>query len=110
MSERSIWWLPAGSGQPYVKSISPQWSAPGPPESRTMSEDHEMERRRMRETERRLTAPLRICIAGTAVNYLEIDGIRVSVFTNRVVRAVGLGADQLKTLAAGQVVVPVSDL
>jgi hypothetical protein len=50
-------------------------------------------------------APFRICIAGTAVYYLQDDGVGISALTDSVIRPVSFGTDELETLAAGEVVV-----
>lgn len=53
----------------------------------------------------KLTAPLGVRIARTAVYNLQDDWVRIAVLAHSVVRAVVFGVDQLEALAARQIIV-----
>lgn len=50
--------------------------------------------------EKALTAPLGIGIAGTAVHYLQVYWVSITVLSYGVVSSIGLGADKFKTFSA----------
>ncbi len=56
----------------------------------------------------RLTTPLRICITRAAVHNLKHDRRRVPWVSDCIIRAIGMGLDQLHTLATRQVIVKIA--